>query len=148
MRLGGHRSAHFLERVEDDRRGLLNALLYRHGVSPGSHILHPLMKHRLGKHGSGGSAIAGDIIGLGGHLLDQLRPDVLEGLLQFDLLGYGDAIVGDGRRSEPFIQHYIAPLGAKSDLNRIGKGIHTNLEMSPCILIVRYLFCHFPSLIS
>jgi hypothetical protein len=45
----------------------------------------------------GGGAVARDVGGLGGDLLDHLGAHVLVGVVELDLLGDGDAVLGDGR---------------------------------------------------
>ena len=66
---------------------------------PGRDDLQSLVDQRLGQHGGSGRPVAGDVVGLGGDLFDQLRPQVLVGVLQFDLAGDRDAVVGDGGRA-------------------------------------------------
>jgi hypothetical protein len=44
-------------------------------------------------------SVAGDVGRLGGDLLDHLRAQVGEAVLKLDLLGDGDAVLGDRRRS-------------------------------------------------
>src|SRR5262249_48772442 len=70
-----------------------------------------------------GGAIAGLVGGLRSDLAHHLRAHVLELVLKFDLLGDGDAILGDARCTERFIEHHVAALGAKSNANRVGKNV-------------------------
>jgi hypothetical protein len=67
------------------------------GLAPAATLLQALDVDRLGEHGRGGGAVAGHVGGLGGDLLDHLRAHVLVLVLELDLLGDGDAVLGDGR---------------------------------------------------
>ena len=50
-------------------------------------FLSPSLKMRLGEHGRGGGAVAGDVVGLGGDFLDELGAHVLERVVELDFLG-------------------------------------------------------------
>ena len=65
----------------------LDAPLEGHRVGAGGHVAQALADHRPGEHGGGGGAVAGDVVGLLGDLLDQLGADLLVGVLELDLLG-------------------------------------------------------------
>ena len=55
---GGHGGVH----------GLGHALLHDDGVGAGGQVLQALVDHGLSQQGGGGGAVAGHIVGLGGHL--------------------------------------------------------------------------------
>ena len=86
------------------------------------------MDHGLCQQGSGGGAVAGDIVGLGGNFLHQLRAHVLKGIGQLNFLGDADAVVGDEGSAVLLIQNHVAALGAKGDLNGIGQLIDAGLQ--------------------
>ena len=86
------------------------------------------MDHGLSQQGSGGGAVTGHIVGLGGHLAHQLCAHVLKRVVQLDLLGDGHAVVGDQGRTERLIQHHVAALGTQRDLYGIGQLIDTGLQ--------------------
>ncbi len=90
-----------------------DAALEQHRVGAGGYVLHPLGDDGVGQHGGGGGAVTGDVVGLGGRFLEQLRPHVLEGIFQLDLLGYRHAIVGDGGSAPLLVERHVAPLGAQ-----------------------------------
>ena len=115
---GGHSSVH----------GLGHALLHNDGIGAGGQVLQTLADHGLGQQGGGGGAVAGHVVGLGGHLAHQLRAHVLKRILQLDLLGDGYAVVGDQRSAELLIQHHVAALGAQGDLDGIGQLIDAGLQ--------------------
>ena len=79
--------------------GLLDAALDVHRVGAGGDVLDALAVDRLGEHGGGGGAVTGDVGGLGRDLAHHLGAHVLERVLELDLLGDGDAVLGDGRAS-------------------------------------------------
>jgi hypothetical protein len=91
--------------------GLVDAALEGHGVGAGGHVAEALADQRLRQHGGGGGAVTGDVVGLGGDLLDQLGPHVLVGVLQLDLPGDGHAVVGDRGGAELLLQHHVAARG-------------------------------------
>jgi len=67
------------------------------GLAPAVTFLRPSRVDGLGEDGGGGGAVAGDVAGLGGDLTDHLGAHVLEGVLELDLLGDADAVLGDRR---------------------------------------------------
>jgi hypothetical protein len=87
---------------------------------------------RLGQHGRRGGAVAGQIVGLGSNFLDHLRTHVLELVFQFDLLGDGDAVLGDARRAERLVEDDVAALRTQRHLNGVGKRIDTLQQLVAC----------------
>jgi hypothetical protein len=69
-------------------------------------------------------AVAGQIVGLGRDLAQHLRAHVLELVLELDLLGDGDAVLGDARCAEALLDHHVAALGAERDLDGVGEYVH------------------------
>ena len=113
----------------DERvRREIDAALEQHGVGAGGDVAHALADDGLGQDGRGGGAVAGDVVGLGGGLLEQLRAHVGEVVLELDLLGDGDAVVGDGRGAVLLVEGDVAALGAERGLDRVGQGVHTLLQ--------------------
>ena len=90
---------------------------------PGGDRLHAFAHDRLGEHGGGGGAVTGVVVGLRGHFAQHLRAHVLELVLELDLLGDGDAVLGDARGAEALVDHDVAALGAEGDLDRVGEGV-------------------------
>ena len=84
------------------------------GSLSASEILHALDNDRVSQYGGSCRAVAGDVISLGGSFFEQLRTHILKWIFQLDLLGNGDAVVGDRRGTEFLVQSHIAALGAKS----------------------------------
>jgi hypothetical protein len=50
---------------------------------------------------------------------------VLELVLELDLLGDGDAVLGDARRAEALFDDDVAALGPERHLDRIGENVDT-----------------------
>jgi hypothetical protein len=92
------------------------------GLAPAARFFRPSCDHGLGQQGGGGGAVAGHVVGLGGDFLYQLRAHVLKRVLQLDLLGDGNAVVGDERGAVLFVQNHVAALGAQGDLYGVGQG--------------------------
>jgi hypothetical protein len=90
---------------------------------PGGNRLQAFLDDRLGQNGGGGGAVAGLVIGALGHFLDHLRAHVLELVGKLDLLGDGDAVLGDARRAERLVDDHVAALGAQRRLDRVGEDI-------------------------
>ena len=104
------------------------AALEGHRVGAGSDVLQPFLDDGLGQHRRGGRAVAGDVVGLGGDLFRQLGADVLERVFEIDVLGDGDAVVGDRGRAELLVEDDVATLGAEGDLDGVGEGVDAVLE--------------------
>ena len=120
--------AFFLICVDDGLGGLLDAALERHRVGAGGDVLQALVHDRLAQDGGGRRAVTGDVVGLGGDLLGELRADVLERVVQLDVLGDRHAVVGDRRRAELLLEDDVAALGAEGDLDGVGEGVDAVLQ--------------------
>ena len=135
----------FLRSVDDDVDGLLDAALEAHRVGAGRDVLQALADDRLGEHGRGRRAVAGDVVGRRGDLADELRALVLEDVLDLDLAGDRDAVVRDGGRAELLVEHDVAALGAERDLDRVSEGVDAALERAPRVLAEqKLLVSHYP----
>jgi hypothetical protein len=78
---------------------------------------------RLGEHGRGRRAVAGDVARLRGDFAHHLRAHVLEAILELDLLGDGHAVLGDGRRTEALLDDDVSALGAERDFHGVGESV-------------------------
>ena len=117
-----------LQLLDDGVDGLVDAALERHRVRAGGDVLEAFAEDRLGEHGRGGGAVAGEVGGLGRDFLHHLRAHVLERIRELDLLGDGDAVLGDGRRAELLVDDDVPALGAEGDLHRLGELVDAALE--------------------
>ena len=89
-----------LDVLHDGENGEIDAALEVHRVHAGGNRFGALADDRGGEHGRGGGAVAGEVVGLRGHLAHHLGAHVLELVGELDLLGDGDAVLGDARRAE------------------------------------------------
>ena len=94
-----------------------------HRVHAGSDRLYAFVNDGRGQHSCGGGAVTGNVGGLQRHLAHHLRPHVLEFVLELNLLGDGDAVLGDTGRAESLVQHNVATLRAERDLHRSGEDV-------------------------
>src|SRR6185437_10662811 len=101
----------------------VDAALQVHRVHAGGDRLGAFGDDRGGQHGRGGSAVAGEIVGFLGDFADHLRAHVLELIFELDLFGDGDAVLGDPRSTERFVEHDVAALRAEGDLHRVGEDL-------------------------
>ena len=79
---------------------------------------------------------------LGGDFANHLGAHVLEAVPQFDFLGDGDAVFGDGRRTEFLFDDYVATLGAEGDLHGIGQKVDAAEDRLTGFFSVNDLLCH------
>ena len=122
--------------------GLLDAALHGHRVGAGGDGLYAFAIDRLGQNGGGGGAVAGDVRGLGSHFAHHLRAHVFERVFQFDFLGYGDAVLGDGRRTEFLFDDHVAALGAESDFHGVGQKVDAAENRLSRLFSMYDLLCH------
>ena len=112
-----------LDVLDDLGDGEVDAALEVHRVHAGGDQLGALAHDRLGEHGRGGGAVAGDVVGLRGDLAHHLGAHVLELVLELDLLGDGDAVLGDARRAEGLVEDDVAALRAERHPDGVGENV-------------------------
>jgi hypothetical protein len=78
---------------------------------------------RSRKHGCGGGAVTGGVVGLRGDFAHHLRAHILELVFELDLLGDGDAVLGDARSAEALVDDDVAALGTQRHLDGIGESL-------------------------
>ena len=117
----------FLERLAISSMTWATALsmprLQIHRVHAGGDRLQAFAHDGLGENGGGRRAVAGDVVGLRGHFAHHLRAHVLELVLELDLLGDGDAVLGRARGAEGLLDDDVAALGAERHLDGVGEDI-------------------------
>ena len=121
---------------------LLDAALQSGRIRAGGHSLYALAENRLGENSRRGRSVAGDVTGLGSYFADELRAHVFQRVFQVDFLGHRHAVLGDGRRSELFLDHNIAALGAQGRLHCVRQRVHAAQDRLTGILTVQNLLCH------
>ena len=121
----------------DDRLdGLVDAALDGDRVAAGGDVAKAFVDDGLGEHGGGGGSVAGDVVGLGGDFLAELGAHVLVGIFELDLLGDGDAVLGDRGASPLLVEDDVASLGAEGDFDRVGDVVDAALKRASRVLIV------------
>ena len=124
-----------LDRLDCRGDALLDALLEHERAGTGGDVAKAFAHERLGQHGRGRGAVTGDVVGLRRDFLDELRTHVLERVLELDLAGDRDAVVGDGRCAELLVEHDVATLRAECDLDRVGQLVDAGLEGAARLLV-------------
>ena len=122
--------------------GLVDAATDGQRVGAGGDVAQTVVDDSLSEQGCGGSAVTHGVVGLGGDLLHQLSAHVLDVVLELDLLGDGNAVVGDGRGTERALQSDVAALGAHGDGNGVGQSVDALGELSAGIGVERNVLCH------
>src|SRR5690606_4812249 len=97
--------------------------------------LEALVDHGLGQHGGGGRTVTGDVVGLGGNFLGQLRAKVLERVVELDLTRDGDTVVGDRGSSPLLVEDDVATLRAERHLDGVGERVDAALESTTSVLV-------------
>src|SRR5262249_7329927 len=69
------------------------------------------------------STVTGDVGGLGGSLAHHLGAHVLELVVELDLLGDGNAVLGHARSAEALVEHDVAAFGAERDFHGIAENV-------------------------
>ena len=126
----------------DGRDGLLDAPLERDGVGAGRDVAQAFADERLGEHDRGGGAVAGDVVGLLGDLLDELRADLLERVVELDLLGDRDTVVRDRGGAPLLLEHDVATARAERHLDGVGQDVEAALEAATGLLVESDDLCH------
>ena len=109
--------------LDDLGDGLVDAAAQIHRVHAGGDGLEALAHDGLSEDGGGRRAVTGEIVGLLGDLAHHLRAHVLELVLELDLLGDGDAVLGRARGAERFLDDDVAALGTERDLHGVGEDV-------------------------
>ena len=80
--------------------------------------------------------------GLVGHFMDELRAHVLERVFELDFLADGDAVFGDGRAAERFVDDHIAAARAERNGHGVGQLIDAGEHLGPGGVVEHELFGH------
>ena len=121
----------------------LDAALEAERVGAGRDVLQALADDRLGEHGRGRRAVAGDVVGRRGDLAHELRALVLEDVLDLDLTSDGHAVVRDRGSAELLVEDDVATLRAERDLDRVGDGVDALLErLARLDVVLQFLVSH------
>ncbi len=146
MTLDGDR--HPLDLCNDHRDRRLDTGLDLHWVGAGRDVTEALVDHLLREHGRGRRAVAGDVVGLGRHLAQELRADVLQGVFELDLFGDRDAIVDHERQPEFALEDHVPSLRSECHADRVREDIHAALEAFACLDVEHDGLGHRATLLS
>ena len=141
--LAGNLLRHLVELLGRGGDGLLDAAAHGHRVAAGHDVARAFAEDRPGQHGRGRRAVAGERRGLVGHFVHELRAHVLERVFELDFLAHGDAVFGDGRAAERFVDNHIAAARAERDRHGIGQLIHAGEHLGPRGVVEHQLLCHY-----
>src|SRR5256886_13715783 len=97
---------------------------------------------RLREHDRGGRAVARDVRGLRGDLLQHLRAHVLVGILELDLLGDRHAVLGDRGAPKLLVDDDVAALRAERRLDGRGHDVDAPEQARPGLLVELQLLWH------
>src|SRR5680860_98573 len=137
---------HAEQLLGDGFDSLLDAALQRHRVGAGGNVAQTLANHGLSQNGCGGRAVTCDVVSLLGNFLDELGADLLVRLLELDLFGDGNTIVGNCGCAPLLFEDDVATLGAERHLDSIRERVHTPLEAAPGFLIESNKLRHFSAI--
>ena len=112
-----------LKRGDNNFDSHVDAALQIHRVHAGGNRTGAFLGNRLGQNGGGGGAVAGYVVGLGGNFANHLRAHVLELVLELDVLGDGNAVLGDARCAKRLLKNHVTAFRAECDFHGIGQGI-------------------------
>src|SRR5205085_1871818 len=111
----------------------IDTSLQIHRVHAGGNRLRAFPNDGGGQHGRGGGAVAGRIGRLGSDFAHHLRAHVLELVVEFDLLGDGDAVLGDAGSTKRLVEHDVAALRAEGDLHRVVENVDAAQHLVPSL---------------
>src|SRR4029453_10905866 len=120
---------------DDCLNSLLDTALEGQGVGAGGNVAQAFLHQCLGENRSGGGTVASDVIRLLGNFLDQLSTDLLVRIVQLDLLGDGNTIVGDRGGAPLLFEDDVASTRAEGDLDGVGEDVQASLEAAACLFI-------------
>ena len=130
------------ELLDDRVHRSLDPALEPHRVGARGHVLQALAVDRLGEHGRCRRPVTGDVGSLGRDFLQHLRAHVLVLVLQLDLLGDRDPVLGDGRAAELLVDDDVAALRAERGLDGLSHDVEAPEQTRPGFLVEFQLLRH------
>jgi hypothetical protein len=131
----------FVEVNDGGFDGFSDAALDADGVGAGGHVFEAFAEDGFGEDGGGGGAIAGGVARFAGDFADHLSAHILEGIFEFDFLGDGDTVFGDGGRPEFFVEDDVTAFGAECCGDGFREFIDAAEQGMPGRLVEDKLFC-------
>ena len=120
--------------------GDVDAAFEVHRVHAGGNELDALLHDRSSEDRCGRGAVTCEVTRLRGDFAHHLGAHVLELVVQLDLLGDGDAVLGDARRAEALVEDDVASLGAERHLDGVVENIDSSQQPVACIGRKSYVF--------
>ena len=109
-----------VDRIVDGLNGFVDAAAEGHGIGAGCDHFEAFAEDAFGEHRGGRGAVASDVVRLAGGFFDELRTEVFERVIEFDVLRDGDAVFGHFGGAPAFVEHGIAAAGAERAANGTG----------------------------
>jgi len=119
----------------------LDAALDGDRAGPGGDVLEAAAEDGLGQDGCRGGAVTSGVAGVARHFAHHLGAHVLERILEVDLLGHGDTVLGDCGGAELLVEDDVAALGAEGRGHGLAQDGNTPQQGLPRGLIKLQLFC-------
>ena len=139
-------AAHFLALLaqvfDDGSDRFVDTAFQIHRVRACGYVLHAYADNGLRQHGSRRGAVAGVVGRLRGYFLDHLGAHVGDRVFEFDLFGYGHAVLGHLRSAEFLIDYNVTSFRAQRYLHSVCQRVDAFLELFARFGIVFNLFCH------
>ena len=136
-----HGLAHLGKLVGDGVDADIDAALHFVGVGPGGDVLQPFGEDGFGVDRRRGGAVTGILGRLAGHFFDHLGAHVLEGVFEFNFLGNGDTIFGNGGGAKGFFKDHHTAGGTEGALHRFGKFLDATQHAFAGVDVVSNFFC-------
>ena len=114
--------------------GLVDAALERIGLAPAV-TFETFAVDGLGQHGRGRGAVARDVAGLAGDFADHLGAHVFIRIFEFDFLGDGHTVLGDGRGAEFLVEDDVAAFRSERGLDGAREFLDAAQKRLPRVLI-------------
>ena len=137
---------HLLQRLDRAHDAELQAALKLHRVRARRDVLDALAEYGLRENGRRGRAIARDVVGLRGDLLDHLRAHVLVPVFKIDLLRHRHAVLRDDGRAVLLAEHDVPALRPQRHAHRVRQRVHALEHRAPRLFPeLQILRCHLLS---
>jgi hypothetical protein len=113
-----------LKADNDGINGKLDSPAEVHGVHASSNRLAAFLENGTSEDGGGSGTITCLIVDLGSDLLDEGGTDVVVAILEFNILGNSNTVLGDLGHAKGSVENYIAAAGTEGNLYGIGEHVN------------------------
>ena len=115
----------FVECIDGGGDCLLDTTLDGDRACPGGDMLESAAEDGLGQDGCRSGTVTGGVAGVARHFAHHLGAHVFVRILEIDLLGHGDTVLGDCGGAELLVENDVAAFGAEGCGHGLGKRAHT-----------------------